>query len=231
MATKNLVGLIRVSTRMQGETKNGLESQRAEITRWAEYNGYNLITIMEEVASGSLPLSARPIMSAALSLAKKMDARVCTTRVDRCSRDAETANRLMKRGLVLIIELGEQADKFVSYLNAGLAERDNTIGSERTKRGMQAAIARGVVMGNRTNLAEAQRLGREVNVCAADDFALAMRPIIKGMLAAKMTYKEIAESLNTAGTPTARRATHPESRWHASTVGNIINRYRFLPVN
>lgn len=228
MTTKNFVALIRVSTAMQGETRNGLDSQRAEITRWAEYNGYNLVTVMEEVASGSLPLSARPIMSAALSLAKKMKAKVVTTRVDRCSRDAAIANSLMKRGLVTTIELGEQADKFVSYLNAGLAERDNTVGRERTKRGMAAAKARGVIMGNRKNFPEAQKIGREVVIGKADEFALKMRPAIIRMLKDKMTYKEIAEEFNAHGVPTARRATHPESVWHTSTVGNIINRYRFL---
>lgn len=228
--TKNIIGLIRVSTSMQGATKNGLDSQRAEITRWAVQNDYNLITIMEEVVSGSLPLSARPVMSAALAMAKKNKARVVTTRVDRCSRDAAIANSLMKRGLVLTIELGEQADKFVSYLNAGLAERDNNVGSERTKRGMQAAIAKGVIMGNRKNLPEAQALGRQANVNKADQFALRMRPIIMGMVSSKLTYQEMADRLNAVGTPTARRATHPESIWHAATVGKVINRFRFLPL-
>ena len=230
MAQKDIIGLIRVSTRKQGDTKNGLDSQRADIIRWCEMNGYNLITIMEEVASGSLPLSARPVMTSALAMARKMKARVLTTRVDRCSRDSAIANKLLDKGMVFTIEMGEQSDKFVSYLNAGLAQRENSLVSERTKRGMAAAKARGVVMGNRKNLPVAQHLGQQANSTKADEFALKMRPIISGMVALKMTYKQIADNLNASGMPTAMANSRPNAIWHPQTVEKIVNRYRFLLV-
>jgi DNA invertase Pin-like site-specific DNA recombinase len=219
---KNIIGLVRVSTRMQGETRNGLESQRAEIERWASYNGYNLVTILEEVGSGRLPLHDRPVLQAAISMARKLKCQVVVTKEDRCSRDAGVSRELMqKKKLVMSIALGEKADGFVQHIMQGIAEKEASVGSERTKAGLAAAKARGVLLGNRTNLNEAREIAVESIKSKADRFAEKLRPTIERMLRDKMSFKAIAAELNSCGTLTARGGL-----WYSQTVINLVSRWK-----
>lgn len=223
--TKSFVGVCRVSTREQGMSKNGLESQRVEIERWAKQHGYNLITIMDEVISGSTPLKDRPVMSAALALAKKMKAQVVVTKSDRCSRDFDISRDLMqKRNRVVAIDLGAEPDEFVGTIFAGLAEKERKMIGVRTKAGLAAAKARGVLLGNRTNLDEASKIGAEVQRIRANTFAQRMKPQLDRLKAAGMTLAEMAEDLNFYNIETARGG-----EWHATTVRNILMRLEKMP--
>jgi DNA invertase Pin-like site-specific DNA recombinase len=220
--TKSFIGVCRVSTREQGQSKNGLESQRAEIERWAAHNGYSLITIMDEVISGSTPLKDRPVMSMALAMAKKMKAQVVVTKSDRCSRDFDISRELMqKKKLVVAIDLGEDADSFVEIIFSGLAEKERKMIGQRTKAGLAAAKARGVVLGNRTNLPVARELAAAAIKEKADRFAARVRPPIERMVKCGMTYAEIAQELNEQHTPTARGG-----EWSATSVCRIISRWK-----
>lgn len=219
--TKSFIGVCRVSTREQGLSKNGLESQRAEIERWAKHHGYNLITIMDEVVSGSTPLKERPVMSAALALAKKMKSQVVVTKSDRCSRDFDISRDLMqKKKLVVAIDLGAEPDEFVGTIFAGLAEKERKMIGMRTKAGLAAAKARGVVLGNRTNLKEAQLLGVETQKKRADAFAKGMKVTIQAYQKSGMTLQQIADELNAQEISTAHG-----KNWHTSTVRNVISRW------
>jgi DNA invertase Pin-like site-specific DNA recombinase len=219
---KQFIGVIRVSTTSQGESRNGLDSQRAEIVRWAEQNGHTLITIMEEVASGSLPLVERPVMTMALQMARKMKAKVVVSKVDRCSRQADIVHDLMqKKKIVVSVALGEEADEFIQHIYGGLASKERKMIGERTKAGLAAAKARGVVLGNRTNLSEAQEIGREKLRQKADQFAIKLKDQINEFLQAGKNYSQIAERLNSLGVRTARGGD-----WHCSTISNLVARLR-----
>jgi DNA invertase Pin-like site-specific DNA recombinase len=220
--TKSFIGVCRVSTREQGQSKNGLESQRAEIERWAKHHGYSLITIMDEVISGSTPLKDRPVMSMALAMAKKMKAQVVVTKSDRCSRDFDISRELMqKKKLVVAIDLGEDADSFVEIIFSGLAEKERKMIGQRTKAGLAAAKARGVVLGNRTNLPVARELAAAAIKEKADRFAARVRPPIERMVHCGMTYAEIAQEMNEQHIPTARGG-----EWSATSVCRIISRWK-----
>jgi len=218
---KNIIGVCRVSTRHQGLSKNGLEGQRAEIERWAELNGYNIVTIMDEVASGSWPLRDRPVMSAALAMAKQMKAQVVVTKTDRCSRDLSVIDNLMhQKKLVMSIDLGANPDEFIGTVFAGLAVKERKMIGIRTKAGLAAAKARGVVLGNRVNLKEAQKLGQESQKKRADAFAQSMKVTIQAYQKSGMTLKQIADELNAQ-----EKLTVMGKNWHTSTVRNIIARW------
>jgi DNA invertase Pin-like site-specific DNA recombinase len=219
--TKSFIGVCRVSTREQGLSKNGLDSQRAEIERWAKHHGYNLITIMDEVISGATPLKDRPVMSTALAMAKKMKAQVVVTKSDRASRDFDISRSLMKSKKVVAIEQGEDADPFVEIIFSGLASKEREMIGVRTKAGLAAAKARGVILGNRTNLDEARQKAVSVLKEKADRFAAKVRPPIERMVTCGMTYAEIAQELNEQCTPTARGG-----EWSATSVCRVISRWR-----
>lgn len=217
---KNIIGLCRVSTEEQGESRNGLEAQRKEIENWATFNGYTLVSIIEEVTSGSLSIQERPILQAALSLARKMKCKIVVSKVDRISRDASVIHDLMqKKKIVVSVALGEQADSFVEHIYAGLAEKERKMISERTKAGLAAAKARGVMLGNRTNIEVAQANGHKTMMKNADLFALKLKDAVMEMISLNKNYSQIAERLNSLGVATARGG-----QWHASTVSNLVAR-------
>lgn len=219
-AVKKIIGYCRVSTEEQGEKRNGLDAQRAEIQRWVDYNQYELVSIIEEVASGGN--NDRPLLKAALQQAKKLKAKVVVSKLDRISRDAGYIRKLMHdTKQVVAIDIGEQADSFIEHIYAGLAEQERKMIGARTKAGLAATKARGTILGNRTNLPEAQQKGVEAIKAKADSFALKMKAPIQRMRQTGMTFIQIAQELNDMNIPTARGGA-----WQASTVHNLTRRWR-----
>lgn len=220
--TKTFVGLVRVSTTSQGVSKLGLQGQRAELERWAEFHGYTLITVMEEVASGSWSLRDRPVMTAALAMAKKLKTKVVVTKTDRCSRKLSIIDDLIhQRQLVMTVDLGSDPDEFIGTVYAGLAVKERKMIGLRTKAGLAAAKARGVVLGNRTNLPEAQAKAVSAVKAKADKFAEKVRAPIERMIRCGMTYKEIANELNALETASPRNR-----EWNATTVSRVVARLK-----
>lgn len=216
----NFIAIMRVSTTTQGDSGLGIAAQKADIARWAEQHNHTIITYMEEIASGSLPLSERPVMSMALQMARKMKCKVVVSKVDRCSRQSDIVTLLMeKKKLVVSVALGEQPDEFIQHIYGGLASKERKMIGERTKAGLAAAKARGVVLGNRTNLSEAQAAGRDVVRAKADQFALSMKDILKEQISLGKNFVEIASHLNKYGVKTSRGGD-----WHVSTVSNLVAR-------
>lgn len=217
---KNFVAVMRVSTRSQGLTKNGLDGQRSEIQRWAAANNYNVVTYIEEVASGGLPLSERPVMRKAIEMAKKLKAKVVVSKTDRCSRDQDIARDLMyKQKIVIAVDLGEDSDEFIGSIYAGLADKERKMISVRTRAGLAAAKARGVVLGNMKNLGEATELATAARIAKADCFAETKRDLVKSLWESGHNFSKIASILNTNGVKTIRG-----KDWHCTTVARVIER-------
>jgi DNA invertase Pin-like site-specific DNA recombinase len=128
---------------------------------------------------------------------------------------------MQKKKLVVAIDLGEDADSFVEIIFSGLAEKERKMIGQRTKAGLAAAKARGVVLGNRTNLPVARELAAAAIKEKADRFAARVRPPIERMVKCGMTYAEIAQELNEQHTPTARGG-----EWSATSVCRIISRWK-----
>ena len=79
-----------------------------------------------------------------------------------------------------------------------------------------------LVLGNRTNLADALAKGVATNRKAADAFAANVLPIVRQIQAAgATTHRAIAQALNDRGVRTARGGD-----WHDSTVRNLLARAR-----
>jgi DNA invertase Pin-like site-specific DNA recombinase len=114
----------------------------------------------------------------------------------------------------IVAELG--AD-FTLHLYTAFAEMERRRISQRTREALSAKKARGALLGNRTNPAEARRLGQAAVRARAEGFALALAPIIAGIVASGIgTDAGIAAALNARGIATARGG-----RWHAQTVKNV----------
>jgi len=214
---KQVLAYIRVSTARQGKSGLGLEAQQATIERFAQAEGFEIVGeyVEVETGKGSDALDKRPQLKAALDEARKIKVPVIVAKLDRLSRDVHFISGLMAQKVPFIVaELGLDADPFMLHLYAAFAEKERAMISQRTKAALQAAKARGVVLG---------RHGREVlapaNRKAAVRRAEALADVVRAKQAAGKGYRTIAAELNAEDVPTARGG-----QWHLASVQRLVKR-------
>jgi DNA invertase Pin-like site-specific DNA recombinase len=178
----SIISYLRVSTSQQGKSGLGIEAQREAIERFAAAEGLQILAELVEVETGkgSDALDRRPVLREALAQARKAKAAVCVAKLDRLSRDVAFISGLMAQKVPFIVaELGADADPFMLHIYAALAEKERSLISERTRLALAQKKAQGALLGNRTNMAEAQAKGAEANAAAANAFAANVLPIVR----------------------------------------------------
>jgi DNA invertase Pin-like site-specific DNA recombinase len=222
---KPIVSYIRVSTGKQGKSGLGIEAQREAIARFAATEGLEVVSEFVEVETGkgNDALSRRPKLAEALAKARKAKAPVAVAELCRLSRDVAFVSGLMAQKVPFIVaELGTDADPFMLHMYAALAEKERALIADRTRAALAQKKAQGTVLGNRTNLRDAQAKGVATNRKAADTFAGNVLPIVRQIQATGLTtHRAIAQALNDRGVRTARGGD-----WHDSTVRNLLARAR-----
>jgi len=217
------VAYIRVSTARQGRSGLGIEAQRDAVRRFAAAEAIELVAEFVEVETGkgSDALDRRPQLAASLSAARRADCPVIVAKLDRLSRDvAFIAGLMAQRVPFVVAELGADPDPFMLHLWAALAEKERAMIGQRTRDALARAKANGKRLGNRTNLAEAQASGRQVQVDQALARAANLLPVIREIQAAGCpTLREIAAVLNRRGIQTPRGGA-----WTAMAVKRVIDR-------
>jgi DNA invertase Pin-like site-specific DNA recombinase len=181
MPQKPLVGYVRVSTSMQGRSGLGIDAQREALSRFAEAEGYELVSVLVEVETGKGfdALDRRPQLAEALSQARRRRCPVAVAKLDRLSRDVHFISGLMAHRVpFLVVELGSDVDPFILHLFAALAEKERAMIASRTKAALSAAKARGVKLGG-PKLAEARELAVIAIKSLADRHAANVLPIIR----------------------------------------------------
>ena len=215
---KQAIALIRVSTSEQGKSGLGLAAQEAAIHAFAAAEGFEVVELFSEVASGAQGIDERTGLKAALAKAKKLKCPVIVAKLDRLSRDVAFISGLMSRGIPFIVaELGSDVDPFVLHLYAALGEKERKMIGARTKAALAAKKAQGVVLGNRTNLSEAQAKGQATNAAKAAAFAARIAPTIRHLKAQNMTLDQIAAELTNRNV-----ATFNGGEWHKSTISRLL---------
>lgn len=218
---RQVVTYRRVSTSEQGKSGLGLAAQAEMVKRFCESEGFEMVAEYQDVASGKLPLEARPGLAAALEKARKLRCPVIVSKLDRLSRDVAFISGLMSRGVPFIVaELGADTDPFILHLFAALSEKERRMIGERTKAGLAAKKAKEPewLPGNRTNLDEARRKASEAKKATARAFSNRMRPEIERMQASGASMNGIAARMNSMGVPTAR-----DGLWTAKTVSRVLS--------
>ncbi len=215
---RQIVSYRRVSTGKQERSGAGLDAQAATIARFCEAEEFELVADFTDTASGAASVEQRPGLSQALALAAKLKCPVLVSKLDRLSRDVAFISGLMARGVPFIVsELGADTDPFVLHLYAALSEKERKLIGIRTREALAGRKAKGVLLGNRTNLAEAQAKGRASSVAASVAFAEKLYPMIAGLQAGGMSLNKIAAQLNATGTKTARGGA-----WTATAVSRVL---------
>ncbi|TCO07168.1 recombinase family protein [Camelimonas lactis] len=220
---KAAVAYLRVSTERQGRSGLGLQAQREAIEKFASSEGFTIAAWFDETETGkgSDALARRPVLGKALVEARRIKGPVIVAKLDRLSRDvAFVAGLMTQRVPFIVAELGADADPFMLHIYAALAEKERALISTRTKAALKAKKAAGAVLGNRTNLADAQAAGAASNAAQARVFAENILPVVRTIQDSGVTsLSGIAAALNARGIPTARRG-----QWHARSVSRLIER-------
>ena len=218
----------RVSTKEQGEKKNGLEAQLKACQDFCQREGIQVLMHLEEVASGGLGLEARPMLSKAFALARKAGAVVLVSKLDRLSREVKLIAALMdQRVKFLSAEDGKEAEPLMLHMKAVIGEHERRTTGQRTRAALAAKKARGEPIGQACQRdpvqtrAKAIAASTQANRANAQAFVAQVGPMVQGLVSSGLTYQQVADRLNASGTPTARGGL-----WHAPTVCNVIARLR-----
>ena len=202
------VGYTRVSTGEQGDSGLGLEAQRDAIRAECDRQGWQLVDIYEDVASGG-STRKRPELARALQAVAAQEADVLVvSKLDRLTRSmldfAQIMEQARKEGWALVVidlavDMTTPNGALIAGIMSVLAEWERQIISERTKSALAVARKRGV------------RLGRKPGVSEET------KNLIRFMRREGRSWREVAEGLTKAGIPTAQGGV-----WHASTVRRLV---------
>jgi len=146
---QRFISYLRVSTSSQGASGLGLESQR-ETIRSHVGNDVELLAEYVEVESGRR--SDRPELAKALDHAKRANATVVISRIDRLARSARFLLELVDSNVDILFcdlpQVSGPAGRFLLTSMAGVAELEAGLISQRTRAALAAAKAKGVRLGN-----------------------------------------------------------------------------------
>jgi DNA invertase Pin-like site-specific DNA recombinase len=216
------VAYLRVSTARQGRSGLGIDAQRELIATFAGRERLQVLEYLVEVETGkgADALDRRPQLAAALGAARRAKCPIIVAKLDRLSRDVCFVSGLMSQRVPFIVaELGMDTDPFLLHLYAALAEKERALISERTKAALARKRAAGAVLGNRTNLHEAQIAGAAANKASAARFASNILPVIREIQTlGSNSNRAIASALTARGVRTARGG-----QWTAAQVGRLLS--------
>lgn len=200
----------RVSTPGQGKSGLGLRAQKKFAYLFIEVHGYTILAEFKEVYSGKS--SKRRTIQEAIEYCKKHNAVLLIADMERLSRDMGFVTALMDSAVEFVCMDNPYADRFTKHVLAAFADREWHRASERTKRALAEAKAKGVKLG--TN---GEKLSRYYKQKRAQ-LRKRMLPIIKRLRDKGYTFQQITDYLN-------RRKIAPFRgkyfKWHVATVYKI----------
>lgn len=141
------VSYLRVSTRGQGESGLGLEGQRKAVENMVRARHGEIIAEFTEVESGRN--NYRIELTKALEYTKLFDATLIIANISRLARNAAFVLQLQESGVKFMCADMPDANDFTVGIMALVAQRQAKDISDATKRGLEAAKARGTKLGGR----------------------------------------------------------------------------------
>lgn len=229
-AVQKIVTYFRVSTVKQGQSGLGLEGQQAATDAFVARRGCRVVGTYTEVESGKK--ADRPQLAKALAHAKRSKATLVVAKLDRLARNVHFMSSLMESSVDFVAIDLEHANRLTIHILSAVAEGEAKAISDRTKSALQAAKARGTLLGSARpghwDGLEAKRLegsakgakaSAEVRSKAADEAYVDLVPTIKELRDSGKSLRQIAESLNAEG-----HTTRTGKEWNAVQVSRVLER-------
>ncbi|WP_294532603.1 recombinase family protein [uncultured Rhodoblastus sp.] len=221
MASGSFIAYYRVSTERQGRSGLGLEAQQESVRSYLNGGNWRLVSEVIEVESGKR--SDRPKLAEALRLCRLHGATLIIAKLDRLARNVAFVSSLMESGVEFTAVDFPQANRLTVHILAAVAEHEAKMISERTKAALQAAKARGKVLGGYrgVNPDEAARnASASIRQASAKARAADLAPVITQLQADGVsTLGAIAKALTERGIPTARG----EANWSPMQVSRVLS--------
>ncbi len=198
MVEGKFVAYFRVSTQKQGVNGLGMDAQKETVRQFLSSSGELVGEFVEvETGKGANALAKRPQLAAALALCKKTGAKLLIAKLDRLARNVHFVSGLMESKVKFVACDMPEANDLTIHVMAAFAEHEAKRISQRTKEGLAAAKARGVVLG----VAGPGNLRRHVSdrQVLANKNAEKLRPILMGFKTRGLSQREMVDALNTAG--------------------------------
>jgi DNA invertase Pin-like site-specific DNA recombinase len=213
--TGRYVGYVRVSTDKQGRSGLGLDAQRSAILGFLNGGPWDLLQTFVETESGRR--KDRPELIQALALCRVTGATLIIAKLDRLARNATFLMALIDSGVdVLFCDMPQipagPTGRFILQQMANVAELEAGLISERTKAALQAAKARGTVLGGfRGKLPSAadRQTAAQAKVAKADAVARDLSAVIVNLKAEGIrSANALAKALKGHGNDSDIKGTH-----------------------
>jgi len=218
------VAYYRVSTDKQGASGLGLDAQRQLVTTFLNGGRWSLIGEFTEIESGTRKrLKDRPMLKAAMDLARKQKATLVVAKLDRLARDVQFISTLLNSQIKFVCADMPEADRTFLQMMAVFAEYEADRISKRTTEALQALKRQGKKLGSPTPQI-GSAAGTKVLVAKADTYADRVGPVVRDIIkkTGAITLRDIAAALQSRGVETPRGNTE----WHASQVSNLLKRVK-----
>ncbi len=222
------VAYFRVSTYEPGPSGLGIEAQQHSTRAYVESIGGTMVREFVEIDSGDD--DDRPVLAAALKLAKRTNSVLVVAKLDRLSRVVAKIAGLIRQGTELRVVECANASTLEIHIRAVIAEEERRKIGERTRDALAAAKRRGVQLGSaREGHWDGRNDRRMAGAAAGSAKAAAVRrelraetygeagPIAAAMKAAGASLRAIAERLNSDGLTTPAG-----SVWRAAQVHRLL---------
>lgn len=220
--TGKFVAYYRVSTDKQGASGLGLEAQKDFVMGYLKGGSCSLIGEFTEIESGTRKrLKDRPMLKAALELARKQKATLVVAKLDRLARDVQFISTLLNGQVKFVCADMPEADRTFLQMMSVFAEYEAKRISERTTDALAALKRKGVKLGSPTPEVGSAK-GTEIIIAKADAYADRVGPIVREIIrkSGASTMREIAAALQARGVETPRGNTD----WAPSQVSNLLKR-------
>lgn len=222
--TGKFVAYYRVSTDRQGQSGLGLDAQRQLVTTFLNGGKWSLIGEFTEIESGTRKrLHDRPMLRAAMDLARKQKATLVVAKLDRLARDVQFISTLLNSQIKFVCADMPEADRTFLQMMAVFAEYEAKRISERTAQALQALKKQGKVLGSPTpEIGSAE--GVKVIKAKADAYAERVGPLVRDIIrkSGANTLREIGQALQARGVETPRGG----ADWYPSQVSNLLKRIK-----
>jgi len=220
------VAYYRVSTRKQGRSGLGVAAQREAVSHYLNGRDWRIIGEFTEVESGRR--ADRPELERALAAARVHRVPLVVAKVDRLTRSVAFLSRLLEAGADVrfadLPAIEGPTGRFMLQQMCAVAELEAGFISDRTKRALAAAKARGKRLGGNRGVAltkAARKAGRDVQTARATARAADLAPVLKELReAGVISLGGIARALTERGIPTARG----RSEWTPMQAARVMAR-------